>query len=115
MNVIWFKRDLRLFDSESVYRALQSDNKILLLYIFEPSLIKDYHYSQRHFDFIKQSLENINQTLKLQNAQILVVKEEVLSVFTKLNFEIKSVGTFPSWAISTAGIKTFFAPASAAT
>ena len=89
MNVIWFKRDLRLFDSESVYRALQSDNKILLLYIFEPSLIKDYHYSQRHFDFIKQSLENINQTLKLQNAQILVVEEEVLSVFTKLNFEIK--------------------------
>ena len=89
MNVIWFKRDLRLFDSESVYRALQSDNKMLFLYIFEPSLINDYHYSQRHFDFVKQSLENINQTLKLQNAQILVVEEEVLSVFTKLNFEIK--------------------------
>ena len=89
MNIIWFKRDLRLFDSESVYRALQSGSKILFLYVFEPSIIGDYHYSQRHFDFIKQSLENINQTLKLQNTQILIIEEEVLPVLTKLNSEIK--------------------------
>ena len=89
MNIVWFKRDLRLFDSESVFRALQSEEKVLFLYIFEPSLMNDYHYSQRHFDFIKQSLENINQTLKLQNVEVLVVEEEAVSVFEKLNSEIK--------------------------
>ena len=89
MNVIWLKRDLRLFDSESVYRALLSDEKIIILYIFEPSLLSDYHYSERHFNFIKQSLENINQTLLLQNAEILVIEGEAAAVFEKLNSEIK--------------------------
>ncbi len=89
MNIIWFKRDLRLFDSESVFRALQSDKKILFLYIFEPSILNDYHYSTRHFDFVKQSLENINQTLKLQNAKILVVEDEVISALEKINSVIK--------------------------
>ena len=85
MNVIWLKRDLRLFDSESVYRALLSDEKVIILYIFEPSLLADYHYSARHFNFIKQSLENINQTLLLQNTEVLAVKGEAVAVFEKLN------------------------------
>ena len=85
MNIIWLKRDLRLFDSESVFRALQSGGRCLLLYIFEPSLLADHHYSKRHFDFIKQSLENINQTLKLQNTQVLVIEDEALTVFEKIN------------------------------
>ena len=89
MNIIWLKRDLRLFDSESVFNALRLPQKVIILYIFEPSLINDHHYSKRHFDFIKQSLENINQTLQLQNAEILVVQEEALAVFTKLHYENK--------------------------
>lgn len=89
MNIIWLKRDLRLFDSESVFRALQLDEKVVFLYIFEPSLLNDHHYSQRHFDFIKQSLQNINQTLKLQNVEVLVVEGDAVNVFKKLNSIIK--------------------------
>lgn len=89
MNIIWLKRDLRLFDNESVYRALQLDEKVIFLYIFEPSLVADSHYSQRHFDFIKQSLTNINQTLKLQKTEILVAEGEAIKVFEKLNAEVK--------------------------
>ncbi len=56
MKIVWFKRDLRLHDHEALHEALSTSGKTLLLYIFEPSMMKDYHYSQRHFDFIKQSL-----------------------------------------------------------
>ena len=61
MKVVWFKRDLRLHDHEALHEALSTSGKTLLLYIFEPSLMKDYHYSQRHFDFIKQSLEALQK------------------------------------------------------
>ena len=85
MNIIWLKRDLRLFDSESVFRALQSNKQCLLLYIFEPSVLNDHHYSLRHFNFIKQSLENINQTLELQNTEVLVVEGNAEKIFNKLH------------------------------
>ena len=61
MKIVWFKRDLRLLDNEALHTALSSTGKVLLLYIFEPSLMKDYHYSQRHFNFIKQSLETLQK------------------------------------------------------
>ena len=63
MKIVWFKRDLRLHDHEALHEALSTSGKTLLLYIFEPSLMKDYHYSQRHFDFIKQSLEALQKEL----------------------------------------------------
>ena len=93
MNIVWFKRDLRLFDNEAVFNAMKMGTKTLFLYVFEPSLMNDYHYSQRHFDFIKQSLENINQTLKLYSTEVLVVEGEVLDVFSDLqkNNSIKNI------------------------
>jgi deoxyribodipyrimidine photo-lyase len=60
VNIVWFKRDLRLLDHEPLMRALNSQTPTLLLYIFEPIILNDAHYSKRHFDFIKQSLENMN-------------------------------------------------------
>ena len=85
MNIIWLKRDLRLFDSESVYNALQQNSRVLFLYIFEPSVLADHHYSNRHFNFIKESLKNINQTLELYDTKILAVEGEAVTVFDKLN------------------------------
>ena len=89
MKLVWFKRDLRLLDNEALHTALSSSGKVLLLYIFEPSLIKDYHYAQRHFDFVKQSLEALQKDLQQFHTQILIVEGEAISIFEKLNLLIK--------------------------
>lgn len=84
MKIVWFKRDLRLHDHEALHEALSTSGKTLLLYIFEPSLMKDYHYSQRHSDFIKQSLEALQKELLKYHTQILIVQGEAVAVFEKL-------------------------------
>ena len=84
MNIVWFKRDLRLHDNEALNRALEASGRVLLLYILEPSLQNDPHYSQRHFDFIKQSLEELQSELLPYHTQILIVEEEAVTVFKKL-------------------------------
>lgn len=89
MKVVWFKRDLRLHDHEALHEALSTSGKTLLLYIFEPSLIKDYHYSQRHFDFIKQSLEALQKELQKYHTQILIVQGEATTIFKKLSEQIE--------------------------
>ncbi|MBC7523567.1 MAG: deoxyribodipyrimidine photo-lyase [Flavobacterium sp.] len=90
MKIVWFKRDLRLLDNEALYNALSSAGKVLLLYIFEPSLQNNHHYSERHFDFIKQSLESLQKELQQFHTQILIVEGEAVTVFKKL-IEITSI------------------------
>lgn len=84
IHVVWFKRDLRLQDNEAIYNALQSKKRVLFLYVFEDSLINDPHYNVRHWNFIKQSLKDINEDLKQYNTKVLCVQTEVVSAFNQL-------------------------------
>ncbi|WP_027075861.1 cryptochrome/deoxyribodipyrimidine photo-lyase family protein [Maribacter antarcticus] len=85
MVVVWFKRDLRLLDHEPLVKAIATKEKILLLYSFEPIWANDSHYSKKHTNFIKQSLGDLQRQLLSYDTNILVVTEEILSVFKKLN------------------------------
>lgn len=84
ISVVWLKRDLRLHDNEAIYNAINSGKKVLFLYIFEPSLLEDAHYAPRHWNFIKESIQDINNELAAYHTKILTVKAEVLSVFRYL-------------------------------
>ncbi|MFK8058489.1 MAG: deoxyribodipyrimidine photo-lyase/cryptochrome family protein, partial [Polaribacter sp.] len=84
INIIWLKRDLRLQDNEAIYNALQSKKRILFLYVFENSLIDDPHYDLRHWNFIKQSIKDINVDLEKYDSKVLAIKTEVVSAFNQL-------------------------------
>ena len=60
INLFWFKRDLRLIDNVPLQISCDSKYPTLLFYLFEPSIIKDEHYSERHMVFVKESILDIN-------------------------------------------------------
>ncbi len=93
MHVVWLKRDLRLEDNEAIFNALATGKQVLLLYVFEQMLIDDKHYSERHWDFIKQSLIDLNSQLQPYNSKILVVKSDMIAVVNQLltNYHITEV------------------------
>ena len=84
IHVVWFKRDLRLQDNEAIYNALKANKRVLFLYVLENSLIKDAHYNQRHWNFIKQSLVALNIDLEKYNTKILCVETEVVTAFNQI-------------------------------
>ncbi len=84
INVVWLKRDLRLQDNEALSNALKTGKRILIIYVFEPLLINDSHYSERHFNFIKESISAINLDLKTYNTKVLAVTSDVSGVFNHL-------------------------------
>ncbi|WP_299056527.1 cryptochrome/deoxyribodipyrimidine photo-lyase family protein [uncultured Polaribacter sp.] len=84
IQVVWFKRDLRLQDNEAIYNALQTNKRVLFMYVFEPSLISDPHYDDRHWNFIKESIEDLNKDLKIYNSKVLCVQTEVVTAFNQL-------------------------------
>ena len=91
--VVWLKRDLRLQDHEALSSALSSNKMVLLLYVAENSLISNDHFSNRHLNFIKQSLKEMNSRLNSYNSEILSVSGEMLETMEILSreFSIKEV------------------------
>ncbi len=84
ISVVWLKRDLRLQDNEAIFNALRAGKRVLMLYVFEKSLQEDPHYSQRHFNFVKQSLQDLNSQLTAYNTCILAAEGEVIPVLKTL-------------------------------
>lgn len=93
ISVVWLKRDLRLEDNEAIQKALDSGNRVLLLYVFEPMLLEDPHYSERHWNFIKQSLEDMNAKLSQFNTKVLAIQSHIIFAFNKIQtyFKISKV------------------------
>ncbi|TVR36207.1 MAG: deoxyribodipyrimidine photo-lyase [Balneolaceae bacterium] len=85
VNIVWFKRDLRLQDHAPLYNASQSGNPSILLYIFEPSLISDPHYDSRHWTFVWESLKEMQLKLEKHGHKLLIVCEEAEEIFRKLS------------------------------
>ncbi|MCE2613930.1 deoxyribodipyrimidine photo-lyase [Flavobacteriaceae bacterium D16] len=84
INVVWLKRNLRLHDNEALFRATQANIPFLIVYLFEPFLINDTHYDSRHWNFIKESLCDLNEALKSHGSKVLTVQAEVIPFFNRL-------------------------------
>lgn len=93
INIVWFKRDLRLTDHEPLYCALQSELPLLLIYIFEPSVMAYHDSDVRHWRFVFESLKEMNERLKTTNTQIYIFHNEAKEVFEMLahQFNIHSI------------------------
>lgn len=88
-NLIWLKRDLRLLDHACIEHCANSSVPTLIWYAFEPMLMHDEHYSSRHFQFIYESLEDINRQLKAYNTRLLITNGDVVSTLECLSSHLQ--------------------------
>jgi deoxyribodipyrimidine photo-lyase len=93
INIVWLKRDLRLQDNEAISNAISTKNRVLFIYVFENSLLNDQHYSNRHWNFIKESLVNLNERLVKHHTKVLTITSEVVHVCNQIQtfYEIDTV------------------------
>ncbi|MDX1451257.1 MAG: deoxyribodipyrimidine photo-lyase, partial [Oleiphilaceae bacterium] len=93
LNIVWFKRDLRLDDHLPLAQACKDSAAVLLLFIVEPSLVNDPHYDERHWRFMMQSIRDMDQRLKAFNSRIHVLYDEALNVLRRVGerYQIKGL------------------------
>jgi len=87
INIVWFKRDLRLEDHEPIQRALSDRLPVLFLYIFEPSLLKHPNYSDMHWSFVWNGLEDLSERLQERGGGLMIRYGEAITVFQALSDE----------------------------
>lgn len=94
INIVWFKRDLRFTDHEPLSHAQNQKLPILLIYCFEPAIMSFPDSDIRHWRFIFQSLQDMQQKLERHTTQILIFHEESLHVFNEIVKKYKIVNLF---------------------
>lgn len=94
LNLIWLKRDLRLRDHEPLLLAQKNQAPTLLLYVVEDILLNDPHMDQRHWRFIWQSLQDIQQQLASFNGRLLIASGDILDVLASLHRQFPNLQLF---------------------
>ncbi len=81
---VWLKRDLRIRDHLPLKTACDSGLPVLLFYIVEPIMLDDPHMDERHWRFIYQSIQDLNDQLHVYNAQVQVLHGDAISIIKSL-------------------------------
>jgi deoxyribodipyrimidine photo-lyase len=89
-HLVWFKRDLRVFDHAPLHVAAQA-GKIIPLYVVEPDLWNLPDSSRRHWCFIHDCLMDLKQSLVPLGADLIIRLGAVVDVLDNLR---DTLGTF---------------------
>jgi len=89
VNIVWFKRDIRLTDHPPLAYAIDYGIPVLLIYFIEPSLLNAKQSDVRHWRFVYQSIAAINQQLSAYNSKVHLVHSEVIPFFKKIHHNHK--------------------------
>lgn len=63
MQLVWFKRDLRIADHAPLSQAAQA-GRCVCLYVYEPELITSPEFDASHLDFINEALAELDTNLR---------------------------------------------------
>jgi deoxyribodipyrimidine photo-lyase len=86
LAIVWLKRDLRWMDHAPMKQAIESGGKVVLLYIDRLELHVHPCYSERHFRFVQQSLDDLDNFLNSFGTKVWRTSssiQKVLEVLTR--------------------------------
>ncbi len=87
INILWFKKDLRIADNEALVESLKNRD-IIPIYVIEKELWMQKTHSDRQWQFCKEclldlqnSLKNIGQPLIIRTGKVIEIFEEISKKF----------------------------------
>ena len=89
MNVFWFRRDLRLEDNVGLFHALNSNEKVLPIFIFDENILSQLPKDDARISFIHQQLNIIQNRLQTFGKSLAVFHGNPFEVFVRLINENK--------------------------
>lgn len=82
--ICWLRRDLRLNDNPAVYAALQTGQPVIVLFIFDPVILKSKRMSAARVQFMLETLQALDDDLRGYNRRLLVRQGDPVKVLQSL-------------------------------
>jgi deoxyribodipyrimidine photo-lyase len=95
MNIFWFRRDLRLDDNVGLFHALNSNDVVLPIFIFDDAILSQLPKDDHRVNFIHDLLSKIQVVLESKGKSLAIFHGKPIDVFQKIISEnkIKSIYT----------------------
>ncbi|MFN5428333.1 MAG: cryptochrome/photolyase family protein [Bacteroidota bacterium] len=96
LRIMWFRRDLRLFDNAALYAALSGTEPVLPIFIFDRHILDMLENKQdRRVEFIHRALEAMQEILIKKGSSLEVYHGNPMEVFQALlkKYQVTSVYT----------------------
>jgi len=93
INILWFKKDLRIFDNEALCEAIK-DNDILPIYIIELDIWSQNTHSDRQWQFCKESLIDLRNALAEIGQPLIIRTGNVINIFDEISSKFKIKGIY---------------------
>ncbi len=95
INLFWFRRDLRIEDNTALFYALQQNEPVLPVFIFDPHILQELPANDRRVSFIYQCLETLQNQIQQTGSSLVVLFETPEKAFESLlaQYPIKAVFT----------------------
>jgi deoxyribodipyrimidine photo-lyase len=87
INVVWFKRDLRVADHEALAAAAAA-GPVVGLFIYEPELYQAEEFDSSHLVFLNESLGELQTALKELGGKLVIKHGEAAEVLERLAGEV---------------------------
>ena len=93
MNIIWFRRDLRLEDNIAFNKSLEQNKDVLPIFIFDDDIIDELERNDPRVNFIHECLSKMNTSLLEKKSSLLILKGKVELIWNDLvkKYPIKKV------------------------
>lgn len=96
VTLFWFRRDLRLHDNHGFFEALNNDDKVLPIFIFDSEILDYLPENDARVTFIHDTLQSMRTELETKyNSSIAMFHGKPIDVYKQLinTYEVKAVFT----------------------
>ena len=94
INIVWFKRDLRITDHRPLLEASVLDGPVLPLYVVELDYWQQSFSSRRHWHFIYDCLVDLNVALTELGQPLVIKVGNVCNIIKSLHSEFNIAGIY---------------------
>jgi deoxyribodipyrimidine photo-lyase len=94
ISICWLRRDLRLQDNAALYHALKGPNQVLVLFIFDTTILKKLNSrDDARVTFIYKVIERLSDELKKVGSSMLVLNDTPERAWVKVlkTYNVKNV------------------------
>ncbi len=85
LTIVWFRHDLRVHDHAALTSACAAGGQIVPLYVFEPEQWLRPEASGRQFDFLIESLADLDHALRQRGSQLCLRSGSPTEVLSRLH------------------------------
>jgi deoxyribodipyrimidine photo-lyase len=94
INILWFRRDLRIHDQAALYHALKEGIPVLPIFIFDKNILDELEPADTRVLFIHRTLQQLKESLRKLSTDIKIFHGTPSESFQKLMTEFDIQGIF---------------------